>query len=175
VEVNLGSIGKGYAIDRALDLIAGEFRAPAVLMHGGQSSLKALGAPPDEPRGWKVEIGDPYNPRRRIASVWLKNQALGTSSAANQWFEQGGRRYGHVLDPRTGRPAQGMASASVLSPTAAEADALSTAFFVMGIEPARQYCQQHPEIGAVLVAEPRAGQAPEAVLLGQVLGNARPA
>jgi thiamine biosynthesis lipoprotein len=68
-----------------------------------------------------------------------------------------------------------MASASVLSPTAAEADALSTAFFVMGIEPARHYCQQHPEIGAVLVAEPQAGQAPEAVLLGQVLGNARPA
>jgi len=173
VEVNLGSIGKGYAIDRALELIAGEFRVPAVLMHGGQSSLKALGAPPDEPRGWKVEIGDPYNPRRRIAAVWLKNQALGTSSAANQWFEQGGRRYGHVLDPRTGRPVQGMASASVLAPTAAEADALSTAFFVMGIEPARHYCQQHPEIGAVLVAEPQAGQAPEAVLLGKLGGDGR--
>ena len=173
VEVNLGSIGKGYAIDRALELIAGEFRVPAVFMLGGQSSLKALGAPPDEPRGWKVEIGDPYNPRRRIAAVWLKNQALGTSSAANQWFEQGGRRYGHVLDPRTGRPVQGMASASVLAPTAAEADALSTAFFVMGIEPARHYCQQHPEIGAVLVAEPQAGQAPEAVLLGKLGGDGR--
>jgi thiamine biosynthesis lipoprotein len=185
LEVNLGSIGKGYAIDRALELVVTGWKPVPrgtgfqpvcpVLMHGGQSSLKALGAPPDEPRGWKVEIGDPYNSSRRIASLWLKNQALGTSSAANQWFEEGGRRYGHLLDPRTGRPAQGMAGASVLAPTAAEADALSTAFFVMGIEPARQYCQQHPEIGAVLVAEPQAGQAPEAVLLGQVLGNARPA
>jgi thiamine biosynthesis lipoprotein len=173
VEINLGAIGKGYAIDRALDLIAGEFRVPAVLMHGGQSSLKALGAPPDEPRGWKVEIGDPYNPGQRIASVWLKNQALGTSSAANQWFEAGGRRYGHVLDPRTGYPAEGVASASLLAPTAAEADALSTAFFVMGIEPARHYCQQHPDIGAVLVAEPQAGQEPEAVLLGRLRRDER--
>lgn len=168
LEVNLGAIGKGYAIDRALELIAADFQAGSVLMHGGQSSLKAIGAPPDEPRGWKIEIGDPYEPGRRIASVWLKDRALGTSSAANQWFEESGRRYGHVLDPRTGRPAEGMAGVSVLAPTAAEADALSTAFFVMGIEAARRYCGQHPEIGAILVAEPPAGQPPQPILLGKL-------
>lgn len=61
--------------------------------------------------------------------------------------------------------AEGVAGASVLAPTAAEADALSTAFFVMGIDAARRYCGQHPEIGAVLVSEPEAGQAPELVVL----------
>jgi thiamine biosynthesis lipoprotein len=69
-----------------------------------------------------------------------------------QFFYHEGRRYGHILDPRTGRPAQGMLSTTVLAPTATEADALSTAMFVMGMEPAVEYCRAHPHIAAVLVA-----------------------
>jgi len=151
LEVNPGSIGKGYAIDRALERIRG---VRCALMQGGQSSLKAVGAPPDEPRGWRVAIGDPDRPGRAVATVWLKNRALGTSGAANQYFIEGGRRYGHVLDPRTGWPADQLASASALASSAAEADALSTAFFVMGVEGTRQYCLRHPEAGAVLVTKP---------------------
>jgi len=123
-------------------------------MQGGQSSLKAVGAPPDDPRGWPVAIGDPHRPGRAVATVWLKNRALGASGAAKQYFIEGGRRYGHVLDPRTGWPADQLASASALASSAAEADALSTAFFVMGVEGTRQYCRRHPEAGAVLVTKP---------------------
>lgn len=151
LEINPGSIGKGYAIDRGLERIRG---VRCVLMQGGQSSLKAVGAPPDEPRGWRVAIGDPHRPGRAVATVWLKDRALGTSGAANQYFIEGGRRYGHVLDPRTGWPADQLASASALASSAAEADALSTAFFVMGVEGTRQYCRRHPEAGAVLVTKP---------------------
>lgn len=166
LEINLGAIGKGYAIDRALGLVRATMNTGCVLMHGGQSSLKGLGSPPREPRGWKVQIGDPFAPGRAVASIWLRNRALGTSGSAHQFFMEGGRRYGHVLDPRTGWPASGLAGASVVAPTAAEADALSTAFLVLGVEPARRYCRKRPEVGAVLVTEPRAGGEPEIIIMG---------
>ncbi len=152
VELNLGGIGKGYAIDRALDLVRRHFRVSCALMQGGQSSLKAIGAPSGEPRGWTVAIGDPLRPGRTLARVHLRDRALGTSGADHQFFVEGGRRYGHVLDPRTGWPARTLFSASAIAPTATEADALSTAFFVMGLETTRRFCETHPGVGAVLVA-----------------------
>jgi FAD:protein FMN transferase len=139
--------------------------AERALIQGGQSSLKALGAPPYEPRGWKVQIGDPFRAGKVLGAVRLKDRALGTSGTAQQFFEHNGRRYGHVLDPRTGWPAEGLASASVLAPTAAEADALSTAFFIQGVEAARQYCASRPEVGALLVTNPPSGAQPQVILI----------
>ena len=89
----------------------------------------------------------------RLAEVWLRDRALGTSAATFQHLEYNGKKLGHVLDPRTGWPAAGLASASVVAPTGAEADALSTAFYVGGVELARRYCAAHPEIGAILLPE----------------------
>jgi thiamine biosynthesis lipoprotein len=146
VAFNLGAIGKGYAIDRGVRMLARDFGVRAALVGGGQSSLRAIGAPPREPLGWQVALGEPA-----IARVHLRDRALGTSGASNQFFESGGRRWGHILDPRTGWPAARLTSASVLAKTAAEADALSTAFFVMGAEAARQFCLRRPGIGAVIV------------------------
>ncbi len=166
VELNLGAIGKGYAIDRALALIQAEHGAGCVLMHGGKSSIRAIGTPPGETGGWKIAIADPFKEGRAIASVRLNNRALGTSGAAHQFFIHNGRRYGHVLDPRTGRPAHQVAGATALAPTAAEADALSTAFFVMGIEGARAYIRTHPGVAAILVTMPRASAPPEVIALG---------
>jgi thiamine biosynthesis lipoprotein len=136
VEYNLGAIGKGFAIDRALSGI----RTPA-LMQGGQSSIKAIGA-------WTVAIG-------AKAHVHLRDQALGTSGSDNQFFIHNGRRYGHLLDPRTGWPAEGLLTASAITTSAAEADALSTAFYILGVEGTRQYCKSHPEVTAVLVTPSR--------------------
>jgi thiamine biosynthesis lipoprotein len=159
VEINPGGIGKGYAIDAAMARIRREFGIGNVLMQGGRSSVRALG-------GWPVAIGDPFRPGRRLATVRLQDRALGTSGAAHQFFVAGGRRYGHILDPRTGWPADALASASALAPTAAEADALSTAFFVGGCDLARRYCREHPDIGAVLVTKPAADRPPRVVVLG---------
>jgi thiamine biosynthesis lipoprotein len=75
-----------------------------------------------------------------------------------QFFRHRGRKYGHLIDPRTGWPAEGMLSATVLAPTAARAEALSTAFFVLGVERAQQYCHNHPEIGGLLIPTPEPGQ-----------------
>ena len=81
----------------------------------------------------------------------LQHAALATWGAGSQFFRHGGRRYGHILDPRTGHPAEGLLSTTVISPSAAEADALSTAFYVLGLEGATRYCQEHPHVSAVLV------------------------
>jgi thiamine biosynthesis lipoprotein len=165
LEVNLGSIGKGYALDRMAGLLAGRWKIPAALLHGGHSSLYAKGDPLGEGRGWAVTVRHPWEPGRPLARVWLRDRALGTSAATFQYLEHEGRKFGHILDPRTGWPAGGMASASVLAPTAAEADALSTAFFVGGLETARRYCERHPGVGAVLLPEGE-GERPVVVGLG---------
>jgi FAD:protein FMN transferase len=169
VEFNLGGIGKGFAIDRALGLLRARFHIRCAFMQGGRSSIRSIGSPPGEPRGWKVDIGLPLRPRCHLARVFLPNRALGTSSAANRFFVSEGRRYGHVLDPRSGRPAEGLLSASAVAATAAEADALSTAFFVMGVGQTRRYCREHSGVGALLVA-PGTSQnaAPRVILTGAI-------
>jgi thiamine biosynthesis lipoprotein len=168
VEFNLGALGKGYAIDRAARVLRSGFGIRAALVGGGQSSLRALGAPWGEPRGWGIDIGDPAGGAAPMARVWLRDRALGTSGAANQYFIAGGRRYGHILDPRSGRPAHALASATAVARTAAEADALSTAFYVMGAEAVRRFCRRHPEVGALLVHAGTNPNAPRVELAGAI-------
>jgi thiamine biosynthesis lipoprotein len=163
LEVNLGAIGKGYALDRVAVLLSTEWNVSAGLLHGGYSSVYAMGCSPGDKRGWEVGIRHPWDPERRLAVVWLRDRALGNSAATFQHLEHQGRKLGHVLDPRSGWPATGMASASVVAPTAADADALSTAFFVGSVDLARRYCERHPEVGAILLPE---GEGAKAVVLG---------
>ena len=94
-------------------------------------------------------------PERRLAEIRLRDRALATSGSRTQSFVHGGRRYGHILDPRSGRPAEGVLSATAIAPAAALADALSTAFYVMGPQPALDYCRTHPEIATLLVCPVR--------------------
>jgi thiamine biosynthesis lipoprotein len=165
IEFNLGAIGKGYAIDRAVDILRREHGISSAFLQGGRSSVRGLGAPPSHRRGWPVDIGHPVDATRSpVARLYLRDRALGTSGAANQFFMHHGRRYGHVLDPRTGWPAAQVLSASVVAGTATDADALSTAFFVMGEAAARQYCRQHDDVGAILTV--RTGDAFRVVRIG---------
>jgi thiamine biosynthesis lipoprotein len=153
LEINLGSIGKGFALDRVVKLLRGHGFSAPLLLHGGHSSVHALGDSPGSRHGWEVGIRHPHEPQQRLAVVHLHNQALGTSAASFQYLEHMGRKLGHILDPRTGWPAHGIASASVVAESAAVADALATAFFILGIEQTRAYCEQHPEIGVLLLPE----------------------
>jgi FAD:protein FMN transferase len=178
VRLNLGSIGKGHALDvcgeQLLTLGMADF-----LLHGGQSSVLARGSLSSHPsvkkadwlrtdsvntakndcRGtpvplfqpWEIGIRHPGQPGRRLGVVRLRNRALGTSGGQFQSFRHQGRRYGHILDPRSGWPAEGVLSTTVVAPTAALADALSTAFYVMGPGQSLAYCQTHPEIGVLLI------------------------
>jgi thiamine biosynthesis lipoprotein len=152
VEINLGSIGKGFALDRAVEVLD-QRGISSALLHAGGSSVRAMGRQPGEERGWSVGIRHPWEEGRRIATVYLQDRALGTSAATFQHFEYNKRRLGHLLDPRSGRPADGIASATALAPTAAEADALATAFFILGVEKTRLFCAAHPTVGAVLLPD----------------------
>ncbi len=163
VEINLGAIGKGYALDRAAQVLLDE-GVENFLFHGGRSSLIAHGSRQGvgEHGGWRVAIRHPLRPDRPVGEVRLLNRGMGTSGAGTQFFTHRGRRYGHILDPRTGWPVEGMLSATVLAPTAASADALSTAFYVMGVEPSLAYCRDHPEVSALVIA---AGERPGTISL----------
>ena len=112
LEINLGSIGKGYALDRAAAVLRQRQNLPGALLHGGHSSVYAIGTEPGEERGWAVGVSHPWEPGRRIALLRLRDWALGTSAATFRHLEHEGRKLGHVLDPRTGWPAEGMALAT---------------------------------------------------------------
>ncbi|MCA9073980.1 MAG: FAD:protein FMN transferase, partial [Planctomycetaceae bacterium] len=160
---DLGAIGKGYAIDRAVEHLTRE-RIDDFLVHGGHSSLRAVGDHHGQ-GGWPVGIKNPLFTEKRYATLLLADRAMSTSGSNIQYFRHEGRRYGHILDPRTGWPAEGLLSVTVLAPTAAEADALSTAFYVMGLEKAREYCNNQDEIGAILVPPPTRGRTLEPVVV----------
>ena len=151
VELNLGSIGKGYALDRATEVLRTR-GVRSALLHGGGSSVATIGRQPNEPRGWPVGIRHPWRDGR-LGIVYLRDRALGTSAATYQHFEYKKRRLGHLLDPRTGRPAEGVASATAVAATAADADALATAFYILGVEKTRLYCQSYADVGAVLLPD----------------------
>jgi thiamine biosynthesis lipoprotein len=134
VELNLGSIGKGWALDR----IAGGLRArgvPRALLTAGGSSQRGWG-------GGAFEVALTSR-GEELGTLRLRDAALGTSGPGEQGFEADGRRFGHVLDPRTGWPAAGVRSATAVADDAAVADALATAFLVGGEVVARRYCGSH--------------------------------
>jgi FAD:protein FMN transferase len=163
--LNLGSIGKGYALDRA----GGQMRAdgvPTALLSAGASSLLAVGRGPDG-RGFEVGIRDPFDHRRRYGSVVLADQALGVSGIGEQSFEVEGRRYGHIIDPRSGWPVAGRALVAVVARTATLADALATAFFVGGRAVAERYSRQHPDVSVVVIDMPLQDKVSPAVVIGR--------
>ena len=169
IDINLGGIGKGYAIDLCVDRL-GWNGLRDYLFHGGLSSVVARGnrhprpesedqaEEPPQPSGWTVGVLHPIWPGKRLLEVQLHHQALGTSGTSRQHFYHQGKRYGHIFDPRTGMPAGGVYSSTVIAPTAVEADALATALYVMGPEKAAQFCDKNPEIGLIMISPGRTRQ-----------------
>jgi len=147
VELDLGGIAKGYAVDRAVEILR-ENGVTAALVSSGTSSLYALGAPPGE-QGWKVNIRDPFEAGRAGDVVWLKNYSLSASGSYERFFTFEGKTYAHIIDPRTGHPVENMLSSAVLAPRATQSDALSTAFFVLGPQASRIYLATHPNLAVV--------------------------
>ena len=166
VKINLGGIGKGYAIDRTGGLLRIEGISDFAI-HGGQSSVLCAGnnvtenqrSDNDAQTGWPIGLSHPVLPEIRLATFHLKDQALGTSGSGRQGFFHEGKRFGHIIDPRTGWPADRFLSTTVISPSAALSDALTTAFFVMTLEEIETYCRTHTDVAAVItIGDPSAGR-----------------
>ncbi|MCA9047725.1 MAG: FAD:protein FMN transferase [Planctomycetaceae bacterium] len=171
LQLDPGAIGKGYALDQLGDWLSPDRpRVPhSFLLHGGRSSVLARGSH-NELDGWPVGLGNPLFTNRRLGTVLLKNQAMATSGSNIQFFRCDGRRYGHILDPRTAMPVDGMLSVTVLAESAALADALSTAFFVLGVENAQKCCDNLENVSVILIPFPD-GKRVRPVLLGVPLGQ----
>lgn len=163
VEINLGSIGKGYALDSAGFLMSSNIRS--ALLNAGASSMRAIGEGVAS-EGWVVGLRHPRSKFKRLGVLRLRNCALSTSGNEEQFFYYGARRFSHIIDPRTGWPADGVTSVSVVAPTAALSDALATAFFVGGRELAEQYCASNKDILVVML---ESGE-PEPVVIGSSSG-----
>jgi thiamine biosynthesis lipoprotein len=141
VRVDLGGIGKGYAIDQVLQILR-DWSIDAGLIHAGQSSVYALGTPPAA-KHWRFGLRDPVNHDETIEHVSLTNAALSGS---------GRMLHGdHIIDPRSGRPVDDRLGAWARAPSAALSDALSTAFMIMSPDEVATYCQEHTEVSALLV------------------------
>ena len=140
VQLDLGGIAKGYAVDRVVELFRRRQIAAALVSAGG-STIYGLGAPPGRD-GWDVMIQDPIDPRKTALTIQLKDRALSVAGSSEKSFEAGGLTYSHIMDPRAGRPVQGMLSVAVLAGTGTAGDALDNAFFVLGPARSGPYSKQ---------------------------------
>lgn len=130
MEIDLGAIGKGYAIERAVEVLR-ESGVDSALIHGGTSTIYGLGTPPDAD-AWRVAISDPARPEPLPEAVDLRDCSLSVSAVHGKSFTRDGREYGHVIDPRTGEPTSAARLAAVWGPSPTDTDALSTALLVLG-------------------------------------------
>jgi thiamine biosynthesis lipoprotein len=152
VMIDLGAIGKGYAIDRAAEILR-EAGVESALLHGGASTIYGIGSPPDQP-GWKIAIAGCPDESRALDEVFLNDGALSVSAVWARSFEADGKKYGHVIDPRTGCPVNNAVLSAVALPSATESDALSTALLVLGIEAHDSLANLRPQIRTWLLTEP---------------------
>jgi thiamine biosynthesis lipoprotein len=138
VELDPGGVGKGYAVDCMVDILRRRGFQNA-LVAGSDSTMYGMGAPPEEPRGWRVGIKDPRNKRRTVDVVYLKDASLSTSGSTEKFFRAEGRVYCHIMDPRTGFPAPQSGSVSVIAPRTIDSEAWAKPYFIHGREWTARY------------------------------------
>ena len=149
MELDLGGIAKGYAVDRVVNLLK-EYRVESGFVSAGGSTLYGLGAPPNRD-GWEVKIRDPLSPTdptRNAGIVHLKNRCLSVAGNYEKFFRVRGVTYSHIMDPHTGYPVQNMLSVAVLTDSGVDGDAVDDVFYVLGVEKSKAYLEKHPGIDA---------------------------
>jgi thiamine biosynthesis lipoprotein len=170
VMLDLGAIGKGYAVERAVEVLR-DAGVKSALLHGGTSTVYAIGSPPGAEH-WTVAVENPAAkadneraprtttetgsvPARRgiLATVPLKDEALSVSAVWGRSFQAGKEIFGHVLDPRTGRPARAAVLAAIVLPSATETDALSTALLTRGAKGHDAIASLRPGMRTILAME----------------------
>jgi thiamine biosynthesis lipoprotein len=152
--IDLGGIAKGYAVEQVAKRLAAAGEKNALVDLSG--NMAALGAPPGE-RGWRIGIRDPRGREPWFARVTLRDRAISTSGQYEQFVAANGHTYGHILDPRTGVPAQGVLSVTVIADSPFDTDAWDTGLFVLGPEEAMKIARAHPELAVIVVVPSPSG------------------
>jgi thiamine biosynthesis lipoprotein len=151
--LDLGGIGKGYAVDRMVETLRENGISQALVSAGG-SSIYGLGSPGAESGGWPVKIRDPKNAGRTVEELRLLNASLSTSGTYEKFFVAEGRTHSHIMDPRTGYPAQGTLAVSVVAPRTIDSEAWTKPYFILG----RQWAARHkPNDFRIFFCEDKAG------------------
>ena len=148
--IDLGGIAKGYAAEQCVTVLEQSGATAALLSLGG--NIQTYGTKPDG-SAWMIGIADPQQPEQAVASVAVTGtKALVTSGGYQRYFEADGVRYHHILDPKTGCPAEsGLASVTIIADSGTLADAYSTALFVMGLEKATEFWRSEQDFAAVFI------------------------
>lgn len=153
VSLDPGGMGKGYAVDRMVDVLR-RYGVVSGLVSGGGSSIYGLGTPPNDGRGWQVTIRDPRDGSKRAAEVYLKDESLSTSGSYEKFFWAEGKLYSHIMDPRTGDPAEGMLAVSVVAPKTIDSEIWAKPYYILG----RKWTKRHKFGGfRVLMCEDKPG------------------
>jgi thiamine biosynthesis lipoprotein len=133
IEIDPGGIGKGYAVDRMVDVLR-KNGIKVGLVSGSGSSIYAMGAPPGE-TGWHIEIKNPRDTQAKaVEEVVLRDESMSTSGSYEKFFKADGKVYSHIMDPRTGYPSPGMLSVSVIAPRTLDSEAWAKPLFINGRE-----------------------------------------
>jgi thiamine biosynthesis lipoprotein len=148
MRIDLGGIAKGYAVDVAADSLRARGVTDALVDLTG--NMVAIGHPTGAP-AWRIGIRDPRDRMSHFARLTLRDRAISTSGQYEQFIAANGRRYGHILDPRTGKPVDGLISVTLVGPTALACDSWDTPMFVMGPAGARRVASERTDLDAVLV------------------------
>jgi len=147
MRIDLGGIGKGYAVDHGVAILKARGIQHAVVSAGGDSRI--LGDHMGRP--WLVAIRHPDDPKKVVTRIPLSDSAMSTSGDYERYFDENGVRYHHIIDPRTGHSASKVRSATILAPTATQTDGMSKTAFVLGPEKALEIINRMPEYDAVFV------------------------
>jgi thiamine biosynthesis lipoprotein len=147
VYIDLGGIAKGYAVDRGMEILRRGGVENALISAGGDSLV--IGKRWERP--WYIGIRDPRNKAGIVSMIPLEDAAISTSGDYERYFDEGGVRYHHILDPGTGKSTHSVHSTSIIGSTATDTDALSTSVFVLGVDAGLQLINSLPDTEAIII------------------------
>ena len=149
-QIDLGGIGKGYAVDRAISVLKQNGISSALINFAG--NIYTFGTPPGKD-SWVIGLQHPRKSEGLLGTFEIRDKAVSTSGDYEKFFTIEGKRYSHIIDPRTGNPVKGIVSVTIVTGNATRADALSTGVFVLGLEKGMDLIEQLPDVEGIIVYE----------------------
>jgi thiamine biosynthesis lipoprotein ApbE len=153
-KIDLGAIGKGYAVDKALEIVSKYAVNNACINLGGNIYVRSA---PAGKNAWKVGVQHPRNKAEILGYLELKDESTATSGDYERFIEIKGKRYSHIVDPRTGMPVKDVVAVTIVAPTGTAVDALSTSVFVLGLEKGMNLVKSIPGVDAMIACQEKDG------------------